>query len=480
MIAGNPLERYPRLNNVWMGFKHRVAHWRERRRADLAREATVGRPRNVAVVVIDCLRPDHVSGFGHDRPTTPTLDGLDAAAFPTATTPSPWTFPAVPSLLSGVYPRNHGGRFERDPRNLSDEEFPTRPRDDVPMLPDALCAAGYDTALVTAIPMAERATGVRFDHVDVGYAAAADRVDAALDWLDGRDRWFCHLHLGDPHAPLDIPEEHRTTFGVPDPETLPPGIDGDDLADWAFREPAEAEREPEALEAYRDARLRAYDAAVRGADDAIGRFLDRVPDGTVVVVCGDHGEAFWEHPDLERRLNDDPRGFYATDHGHSVLEETTRVPLWIRTPGNDGLNAETYEGRVSLVDVAPTVLDAVGGRVAGFDPDGEVLSAGGGEDGGDGGGPAAGSRTILAEETAYGYNQTAVWRGDLKLVTVPGRDEAVAFDLSADPGEERPLAEVPASLREAAEQFGEGVYGDDRMAVDDDTRDRLSELGYLE
>jgi glucan phosphoethanolaminetransferase (alkaline phosphatase superfamily) len=47
------------------------------------------------VVVVDCLRADHVSGFGHDRATTPTLDGLDAGAFSNAKAASTWTFPSV-------------------------------------------------------------------------------------------------------------------------------------------------------------------------------------------------------------------------------------------------------------------------------------------------------------------------------------------------------------------------------------------------
>jgi arylsulfatase A-like enzyme len=240
-----------------------------------------------------------------------------------------------------------------DPRNLSAEQFPTKPRDDVPMLPDVLEAAGYDTAMFTAIPMAEKAVGERFQRVSVTYTDATERVAAARDWLAGRDRWFCHLQLGDPHAPLDIPDKHRETFDVPEME---------DLEDWRYRESTDGDD----FEAYRDARLRAYDAAVRGADDALAGLLADLDDDAVVVVCGDHGEAFWEHVALERRLNDDPRGYYGTDHGHSVLEDVARVPLWIRAPtvasGRD-------DEPTSLNAVAPLVLDALDAEVAGdLDP----------------------------------------------------------------------------------------------------------------
>ena len=63
----NPLSRFPRLNSAWMDVKHRVSHWRARRQRSFEREATVGDLRNVLVVVVDSLRADHVSAFGHDR-----------------------------------------------------------------------------------------------------------------------------------------------------------------------------------------------------------------------------------------------------------------------------------------------------------------------------------------------------------------------------------------------------------------------------
>jgi arylsulfatase A-like enzyme len=449
----NPLKRFPRANNLWMDLKHRVRHWRKRRDRAVRTSVSVDESRNVLVVVVDCLRADRVSGFGHDRETTPALDAFadDAAAYSNAKAPSPWTFPSVPSLLSGVYPHEHGGRLETDPRDLSSEQFPTRPRADVPMLPDMLEGAGYDTGLITAIPMAEEAVGDRFQHVSVRYTDARERVEAAQEWLAGREQWFCHLHLGDPHAPLDVPDEHREAFDVPN-------VDG--LDDWRFRESAEGD----GFERYRDARLRAYDAAVRGADDALADLFADLEDDTVVVVCGDHGEAFWEHPDLERRLNDDPRGYYATDHGHSVLEDVARVPLWVRAPG---IAAGRSDRPVSLVDVAPTVLSALGvdlppgvsGRSLGDDLETE--------------------RSLLCEETAYGYNQRAVWRDGRKAIAVPETGATLAFDLDGSL-EGEPLEAVPDDLETALAAFGSGVSGGERMTVDGDTRDRLAELGYLE
>lgn len=448
----NPFRWSPQLNSKWVDLKHRVNHWRRRQTRTFDREVTVDHPRNVLVVVVDSLRADHVSAFGYDRETTPALDAFadEARAFSNAKAPASWTFPSIASLHSGRYPHEHGGRMVEDPRNLSAEQFPTKPLADVPMLPDLLEAGGYDTAMFTAIPMAEKAAGDRFQTISATYTDAEERVAATRDWITDRDRWCCHLQLGDPHAPLDVPDDHRETFDVPDL---------DDLEDWRFRESTDGD----GFEAYRDGRVRAYDAAIRGVDDAVAALLDDVDDDTVVVVCGDHGEAFWEHVDLEHHLNDDPRGYYGTDHGHSVLEDVARVPLWIRAPGVD---AGIDDDPVSLTAVAPVVLDALDATVDG-DLDPAPLD------------DARGTRPPLCEETAYGYNQRAVWFDDRKLVEVPATDTRLAFDV-ADGAEGDPLDDIPEDLAAALDDYGTGVQGEDAIDVDDATRDRLEELGYLE
>lgn len=133
------------------------------------------------MIVGDCLRADHVSGFGYDRETTPTLEDLDPAAFLNAKAPIPWKFSLVSSLLSGQYLCKHGGCPDPDRRNLSAGELPQRPLANSPTLSDLLETAGYDTGLITAIPMTKKAVGGRFQHVSVHYTGASGRVDAPCE-----------------------------------------------------------------------------------------------------------------------------------------------------------------------------------------------------------------------------------------------------------------------------------------------------------
>ena len=67
-------------------------------------------PPNVVLVTIDTLRADHLGCYGYDRDTSPNLDRLaaDGVRFANAVSVSSWTLPAHASILTGLYPAEHG------------------------------------------------------------------------------------------------------------------------------------------------------------------------------------------------------------------------------------------------------------------------------------------------------------------------------------------------------------------------------------
>jgi arylsulfatase A-like enzyme len=89
-----------------------------------------------------------------------------------------------------------------------------------------------------------------------------------------------------------------------------------------------------------------YDASINYIDDNLGRLfqsLEKKPANTIIVLIGDHGEAFGEHGSL----------------GHNSLYEVViRVPLIIA--GSKMKNGFIYEKPVSLMDLAPTITDLLG------------------------------------------------------------------------------------------------------------------------
>jgi arylsulfatase A-like enzyme len=96
-----------------------------------------------------------------------------------------------------------------------------------------------------------------------------------------------------------------------------------------------------------------YDGSVAAVDAAIGRILEHVDDKTYVVLLADHGENLFEPGNT-------------TFHGKWFRggDEANHVPLVIAGPG---VTARRVPEPVSLVDVAPTLLELLGLPAASFD-----------------------------------------------------------------------------------------------------------------
>ena len=95
--------------------------------------------------------------------------------------------------------------------------------------------------------------------------------------------------------------------------------------------------------------LGVYKNALHYGDRSLGAFLDGLrsrglDQQTIVVVFGDHGEAFGQHDG---------------NYGHSIFiyEENIRVPLVIGLPEAAGLRVRRV---ASVIDITPTILDLLG------------------------------------------------------------------------------------------------------------------------
>ena len=105
-------------------------------------------------------------------------------------------------------------------------------------------------------------------------------------------------------------------------------------------------------------RMAFYDSKVRQADTRVGEIVAElgklgIADETMIAITADHGEEFFEH-----------RG---CDHGQSLYDEVLHVPLLFTLPGFIPPGTVVPQ-QVRLMDVAPTIVDALGlgGRVSTF------------------------------------------------------------------------------------------------------------------
>jgi choline-sulfatase len=424
------------------------------------------KPSSVVLIIVDTLRADRMSAWGCEREVMPRLDEWmeRAVVFEQARAPSPWTLPSFASIYTGLYPPRHGAGV-RDPLVRPLAFVPLRP--DVPVLAELLRQKGLATGAFVANRFLRPKFGVDRGFTDyslsweVGQPAhrADVLVDSALAWLDHREdgKFFLLLHVFDPHEPYDPPPETRGRFssGYHGPWTVPIHAAADFRAGKAKADSAD-----------RAFIADVYDEDTAFADLQLGRFLDELQargilDRSLVVFTADHGEEFWDHGGFE--------------HGHTMYDELLHVPLAVWAPGVKPRHVATP---VTLADVMPTILDAVGARVP-SDLDGVSLW------------PAIArkrtppARPLIAGSILHGVEMRAVIDWPWKLVETPGRNRFELYDLADDPGETADRASgqpdvVERLAAELARRFAASGSNAADVELDPETLETLRALGYVD
>jgi len=447
----------------------------------LATGCGFSRAPNVVLVSIDTLRADHLGSYGYARDTSPEIDRLAAQGvrYAHAYAAASWTLPSHVSLFTSQLPSRHG---VRDDRNALSPQATT--------LAKLLSAAGYSTAGFVSWVYVGAAYGLGqgFDvyrelvdraHYEPasggGAAPAAQVVDAALAWLASKPArpFFLFVHLFDPHLDYAPPAPYDSMFGGD-----PAAADGR-YATLSRYIPYLGKPVPAIPDAVRERVTSLYDGEIRYADTELGRLLralDALGEESLVVFVSDHGEEFGEHGSLE-------------GHGWTLYEEVLHVPLVLRLPRGEQAG-RVVDAPVSLIDVAPTVLDALGLPAPPEFEGRSLLGLARGDE-------APRGRLLFAQIDRAGARLRAV-RGDhwkrievrdagAATLGLPVREGELLFDLDADPGEQRDLSGrnelvsryLSAALA-AAEASGAQAPAPVAATLSPEDRERLRALGYAQ
>ncbi len=296
--------------------------------------------RHVVMVVLDTVRADHLSLYGHDRPTTPYLEDLsrEALRFRRVSSTAPWTVPSHASMFTGLWPSTHGAQWGH--LSLA-ERFTT--------LAEVLDEAGFCTAGLSANQLVGENTGLdqgfdEFEQFPGTWSTRTDRLLARFtevldESLASGERLFLFVNLMDAHIPYNY-GPHRRDFGI---DFVPPVRTV--RAKWEInagaREFTDEEKEQHRL---------AYDSAIRRLDDAVRDMVElllehEILDETLLIITSDHGEGLGYHPQI--------------GHSISVWEEQLRVPLMVRFPGVHR-GGDVVEDHTSLIGMMPSILDWTG------------------------------------------------------------------------------------------------------------------------
>jgi len=278
---------------------------------------------NVLLITLDTTRADRLGCYGYPNGLTPTIDGIagQGILFERAYSTVPLTLPAHSSMMTGLYPPEHGTRING--RNALPETVQT--------LAEVMKEDGYRTGAFIAAFVLDRKFGISqgFETYNDDMTGAEEIeeklhvyrngrlvVEAAKEWLKGLngDRFFAWIHLYDPHRPYHA---HRDRFG----------------------------------DKYED---RPYEAEIAYVDMQIALILDvlreeGLAENTVIAIVGDHGEGLGDHNE--------------ETHGFMVYSSTMQVPMILSYPGKLPENLR-IERPVSIVNVGPTLADIAGVKLS--------------------------------------------------------------------------------------------------------------------
>ena len=386
--------------------------------------------KNVIVVLIDTLRADKLSPYAADtRVQTPGLSTFlkTAAVMTNARTQENWTKPSVATLLSSLLPWEHKAV-------TGDAKVPRS----VELLPELLRDRGFYTGSFIANGYVSDKFGFKQgwhtyrNYIREGRRTKAQYVAAdVLDWLDKRPQdkpFLLYMHTIDPHVPYRPPKSFVSQYADPGYNgKVEPGQTAKLLEKIKVGSFKPRKKDKRYLEALYDAEISYHDVHFAAVMEGLEK--RGIADETMVVITSDHGEEFWDHGSV--------------GHGHSVYDELLHIPLIVRIPGvTEG--KQRIESAVGLVDIMPTILDALGQEIP-EDLSGRSFL------------PELRGDTATAPRTAVagfmkGWRTLAV--GDLKYIqrTLSG---TWLYDVAEDPGETEDLAkERPIALRYARGLLG--------------------------
>lgn len=426
---------------------------------------------NVVMISIDTLGADHVGLYGYPRDTTPNLDRFAAGAivFENAYSTAPKTPESHMSMFTSLYPSVHGVFTITDPSKLNVLD------DRIVTFPEILQQHGYTTVGFHAGGLVNGQLGFSrgFDEYRRG-----KQMDAEA-WLQehGTERkFFLFFHTYRVHDPYTPRPPYDRRFD--------PDYDGPIVHDmkrlkeiarskkWGYKQvfwDRVDKNDPEAV-----AHIAAlYDGEIAAMDKDLPELLtaiDRHAPRTIVIFLSDHGEEFGEHGKFRHE---------------QLYSELLHVPFIIWHP--DRPNGNRISERVSLLDLAPTILEMLSIQPHTEFQGRSLMTVIDGD---------SGARPIFSESPLQ--NILAFVNDEQKLIATDDREEL--YDLRNDPKERRnlidanesdgpePTPETVAGLRAGMTRLVQqnlslrselGIQGASEKPSDA-VVDQLRALGYLE
>ncbi|MBN1880488.1 sulfatase [bacterium] len=340
---------------------------------------------NVAIIMIDTVRPEGLSGFEGQNPPMLNLANFAADHFSInrMIAPSPSSLPSHATLFTGL-PSSIHGAHKPSPDDPDPPVYAYSLDKDALTLAERLSAAGYLTIAISGNygPLHPRfGLNQGFDYYDaernwayraaektllhrclpirrlcetlpfpvLGYDSSTpyrhagqitDKALSILKRLKAREPFFLFINLFDVHSPYLPPDYWRIRCGNPGSAWI---NDGEPIP---ARQVQLLNGEKDLTDSEAGFLRELFSSEMRFVDQHIQRILETLDsDNTLIIIVADHGESLGEHGLLK--------------HSNTLFREEVEVPCIVSFPG-PGIDPELVSGITGFAELHDLVLKYTG------------------------------------------------------------------------------------------------------------------------
>lgn len=283
--------------------------------------------KNVILIILDAVRPDHLSCYGYERKTSPVIDSLaeNGVHFKTAVTAAPWTLPSHMAIFSGLYPSECGYNTETFNKTVIPKGSFSSFSTDIQTMAEFLSKNGYATAAFTGGGMLRPEynfdQGYRsFTHLNED-KSVIPQITLISNWIKkySDSKFFLTLHTYETHCPYT--HMYFTSKNS---------------------------------DSNKSSAINSYDSGILFTDSQVQKIIEILKTegifkDTLIIIMSDHGENFNTQ---YLKINETSS---CGAHGVTLYDAELRIPLIFSGAGIP--SGITINDQVRTIDILPTMLD---------------------------------------------------------------------------------------------------------------------------
>jgi arylsulfatase A-like enzyme len=344
---------------------------------------------NIVLFLVDQLRRDALGCYGNTICKTPNIDQLskEGIKFDNAFTTSPVCSPSRASLMTGLYPHNHGvmvnthiapawsrgldlktptfSRILKEKRYAVDYVGKWHVHEDLGpekygftrhIIPEFKSDVLPGTEITIEFPKENftvAGTCANPKEETETWKCAEEGISIIREHAKNKKPFFLRIDGVDPHFPNIPPEPYDSMY---DPKDIPP---------WPNFEETFKNKPASHLRKHKEWNLEKKDwdwwskvvakyyGTISFIDECVGRVLNTIKecgieDNTIFIFSTDHGDATGSHKHIEK--------------AGTMYDEIFHIPLIIKTPPSWKNSNRQVSSFVRLMDLMPTFVELAGAK----------------------------------------------------------------------------------------------------------------------